>query len=501
MKRIMPVLVMVALSSVFAAGQVKTLKVFINHTWYPTKTFTGIIPDEITRLTGVKLDPTIAVDDQQLGVMIASGSLPDLVYTASLLDRLSNANVCLDYDGLISKYKVNWKIDPLLRGNALSLSTDGKIYALLNHFSTTADWQKATFGVPMDPSLFLRKDLVDQLGNPKLTNLDDLTKVFGMVKTKWPDIVPFTFDYNWRFAALAAWNGLPWQWTAGQFVKQSDGSYKYYIGTQNYSKMLKLLNGWFRNGYMSADNFAATNTTATAPYEAGKAFSLTSCTQNNNATEQAALTKVNPNYISVESMPLANYPYVSSDIGWSGTFITKKASDPETAIKLVAWMFTPAAQMLTQNGREGIEYTLGANGVPTFSKAWMDSVANGTQNQVYDPWFYFGGSAIAEAFGRCASHQNYDKYDAAPYKAITKLHENDPWITAALPVSGTDEKTILDTIVAMVPNFEAKVIMSASDADFQNNYNAYMAAAKSAGMQKLEAYMSKKIPEVQKRYQ
>ena len=139
MKRLLSVLVFVALSGAFAfaggsheataaQGQVKTLKVFINDTWYPTKTFTGIIPDEITKETGVKLDPTVAVDDQQLGVMIASGSLPDLVYTPGLLDRMSNANVSYDYDSLISKYKVDWNISPLQRQRAVLLERRQALY-------------------------------------------------------------------------------------------------------------------------------------------------------------------------------------------------------------------------------------------------------------------------------------------------------------------------------------------------------------------------------------
>jgi putative aldouronate transport system substrate-binding protein len=497
MKRVLSILALMALFGAIAvAAPVKTLKVFINMAWYPTKTFTGIIPDEITRLTGVKLDPTITVNDQQLGVMIASGQLPDLVYSDVLRDRLSNASVSYDYDSLISKYNVNWKISPQQRGNALSFSPDGKLYTVVNYFSTTDDWRNAKFGTPIAPSLFLRQYLLDQLGNPPLKNLDDLTKIFGTVKTKWPDIVPFTFDYNWRFNVLRMWEGVTW----ADFVKQADGTYKYYIDTKNYYNMLKLLNGWFQKGYMSADNFAATNTTATAPYSTGKAFSLSSCTQNNNVGVQGPLTKVNPKYITVESMPLANYPYLNSSIGWAASWIPKKSSDPETAIKLIAWMFSPAAQMLTQNGRPGTEYTMGSDGVPKFTKEWMAAVADGTQVTKYDPWFYFGANPIDEALGRCASLQNYDTYYAAPYKAIKNLYENDPWIAASLPVAGTDEKDIYDTVSGMVQNFEAKVIMSASDGDFEKNYNDYMAAATTSGVQKLEAYMSKKVPQTEKLY-
>ena len=73
-------------------------------------------------------------------------------------------------------------------------------------------------------------------------------------------------------------------------------------------------------------------------------------------------------------------------------------------------------------------------------------------------------------------------------------------LTASLPKAGTEESTIYDSLVAMIPNFEAKVIMSPTTAAFQQNYAAYMAAARQAGMAKLDAYMSNKIPEVKKLY-
>ena len=65
------------------------LTVFLNHTWYSTESFTGVIPDEITKRTGIRLVPTKATDYTQLGVMASSGELPDLVFTSQMLDTLS----------------------------------------------------------------------------------------------------------------------------------------------------------------------------------------------------------------------------------------------------------------------------------------------------------------------------------------------------------------------------------------------------------------------------
>ena len=81
-----------------------TLSVFINFSWYSTESFTGIIPEEITRRTGIKLEPNRAVDNNQLGVLVASGELPDLVFTSKLLDTLSDPSVSYSYNELIDQY-------------------------------------------------------------------------------------------------------------------------------------------------------------------------------------------------------------------------------------------------------------------------------------------------------------------------------------------------------------------------------------------------------------
>lgn len=85
------------------------LTVFIDHTWYDTDKFEGIIPEEITKQTNVVLKPTKAVDSMQLGVIIASDEAYDMIYTSQLGDRLSNSNICYAYNELIEQYAPNFQ--------------------------------------------------------------------------------------------------------------------------------------------------------------------------------------------------------------------------------------------------------------------------------------------------------------------------------------------------------------------------------------------------------
>ena len=82
-----------------------TMDIFMDFTWMPVDSFEGIIPEEITRQTGVTLDATFALDYNQLGVMASSGELPDLVWTQNMIDRLSSGDICYSIEDLIEEYE------------------------------------------------------------------------------------------------------------------------------------------------------------------------------------------------------------------------------------------------------------------------------------------------------------------------------------------------------------------------------------------------------------
>ena len=75
-----------------------TLDLYLDFTWYPVDSWTGIIPETLTENGGVYFDVTRSADDSQLGLMIASGELPDVIYTDKEIDRLCDSNLCYSYN-------------------------------------------------------------------------------------------------------------------------------------------------------------------------------------------------------------------------------------------------------------------------------------------------------------------------------------------------------------------------------------------------------------------
>ncbi|MGO4273388.1 ABC transporter substrate-binding protein, partial [Paenibacillus sp. TAF58] len=108
------------------SNEVKELSLFIDASWYPVKEWTGAVAEKITEKTGIKLKVTVATDDKQLPLMIASGDLPDLVFTNANIERMSDSKLSYPWNELIEKYAPDFKIDPIRI--AIHTMDDGNFY-------------------------------------------------------------------------------------------------------------------------------------------------------------------------------------------------------------------------------------------------------------------------------------------------------------------------------------------------------------------------------------
>lgn len=500
MKRILAVIlafIMILSFSSFAMAEEKepiTLTCFIDFNWYWSDEWVGIIPEEITARTGVRLDITRAVDDQQLGIMIASNDLPDLVYTAANLDRLSNPDLCYSYNELIDKYGLDWQPNEMQITNAKAYSTDGNYYMLLQNFATQAEVE-ASASVPMLTTLAYRADILEKLGNPPMSTMDEYLDVLAMVKEQYPDLIPCTFSPVWGLECFRVWCGL----SSADYMEY-DGKIISKINHPKYIDWLKFCNKMYREGYILADNFAIEDNDSKAYLQNGMAFSGAYYTQGECYRYGEMSKAVDPDARIMEAAPMSKDGYYSREgIGWSGMFITKNNQYPEESIRFMEFMNSIEGQHLSVWGREGIEYTMGEDGLPKFSDEWMAASTDETAFYgIYNPAFAFGVSAVVEAEGRCAVlPEDY----RAVYPLINELVRVEPWITYGMPTGDTEEKVILDKFNDYILNVEPKIILSESDEEFDANYNEMMANAKSIGIDTLEAYLTEHVMAAKELYQ
>jgi len=465
-------------------GAPVTLSVFINHSWYPTESFSGIIPEEITRLTNVILDPTVAIDGGQLGIMIASGDLPDIVYTSGSLSDMSDPLISFSYEYLIDRYNVDWQPTALQLGIARTFSADGQAYTIINHFSAAEDWQGTNL-VPMVGSLLYRRDIWESVGSPPMNSFDDLFHVFGLVRDQYPQFSRIlALNPNWNILTLRKYwgmGGLEW-------MEQADGSFIHFTMDPRYRDLIQWLNRAYREGFINPDEgFFVPG----ALFPADEHFMSAGCTQNHITAWLTDLGNINPNYVGAELVPFAESSFTTSGIGWSGSFITRSNRNPEASINFIAWMFSEEAQRLTQMGRPGIDYTLDDQGFPTFSDEWNASLAAGTHNDVFNPWFYFGACPVVESMSRIANTP--PELVEAAYRIQRERFINKPWITAALPLAQTSERITLDRFIELQRSYEARLILSSTPEEFDALWDEFMSSAAAINFNTVEAFMTQNI--------
>ncbi|MBB3113695.1 putative aldouronate transport system substrate-binding protein [Paenibacillus phyllosphaerae] len=470
-----------------SSGDAEELTLFINHSWYPVKDFTGPIADRITEKTGVKLKVTVATDDKQLPLMIASGDLPDLIFSASDIDRLSNANISYSWNELIEKYAPDFQIDATRI--AINTMKDGNFYTIRNAFATEEEWKANQYALGNDgnPGIAVREDIMNELGNPPMKTLDDFVNILNMVKEKHPEMVPLIMDKNWIEQYFMGQFGID---TGIGNWYESEGQVNYWLKHPKAQEFFLFMNSLYRYGYILAENFAHANDQIDDEYAVGgKAFAhshTVSVADRDNISAKkngAAYTfKMIPSALSEEKVQ------VSTGIGWSGTFITKKNKNPEKSIKLMQYLASDEGKKLTMFGIEGEHWTWNEEGYPNLKYSTADSdFVNGNGIKW---WFLYSDAIVEGLWGYVPGTQTTQALIETKEKTVYK-----PEIGLIQVQADSAEKTIKTKIDEMVTNEKVKIYLAKSEDEAAKLFENMLKTADKIGLAKLDDWANKTYAE------
>lgn len=471
------------------SGKVKELSLFIDASWYPVKEWKGPIAEKITEKTGVKLKVTVATDDKQLPLMIASGDLPDLVFTSSNIGRLSDSKLSYPWNELIEKYAPDFKIDDTRI--AIHTMDDGNFYTVRNSFATQEEMSQNKYAVGSDgnPGIAVREDLLKEMGNPPIQSVDDFVKVLGMVKEKYPDMIPLIMDKDWieqyflqQFAVEANLDG--WY--------ERDGKIDYAIRQPEMLEFFKFMNSLYRNGYILGENFAYTNDQIDDQYAlSGKAFAHSHTVSVADSDNIKAESDGNPYTFKMLPSALSkNAKSVSTGLGFSGTFITKKNKDPEASIKFLQYLATDEGKKLTMFGIEGEHWTWNEKGYPDLK--YSPSDADFINNNGIKWWYLYNDGVMEGLQGYVPGTQKtqalMERKEIVVYKPEIGLIQTQP---------DSVEKTTKTKIDDMIKNEKVKIYLADSEEEAVANYESMIKNAENIGLQGLvdwanEVYQKKK---------
>jgi len=468
------------------------LDVFINHSWYPVDSFTGIIPDYIKEQTGIDLNVTIATNSDQLGLMIASGDLPDIVFSDLEIDRLSNPNLTISYSELEEKHGADFSgVREKAIDIARTFSSDGDYYTLLNNFSTSEEWAELEVGANGQGAMFYRRDLLDALGinGDEITSVGRLYEVLETVKEEYPERTAFGLGGTWKFQALSNAMGV----MSSQFNPDT-GEYYYASSAPKYHEFMVAANKMFRDGFITAEQYAAENEADNRQhsFNDGNVFynwylSYDSLTQLQNETE-----KLHPD-AEWAILPFLGDSTKDFGRGWSGAFVSRNVSNPEAAAKLLTYLHSEEGRRASIWGREGIDYELDENNIPWFSDEFLEARAAGELVQVYNWRFNFGSTAIEEML---ALNGGVEQEVLDAITTYNKAVENFPEVNMATPANSSPQGVTFANLEELRRTHEAKIIFTSSDEEFEQAYEEFMTVLDASGVQEYNEHMTNAIREV-----
>ena len=477
-----------------------TLSLFVDHSWFWIDSFGGrLVDDEITRMFGINFDVTKAADDKQLQVLIASGSYTDLIYTGttSIWPKLSNPNICYDWNSLIEQYAPDFPATAIEISNATQ--GDGKFYTIYNAYSPPDIWRSEPRMLPSNGSttLHVRKDIMESIGSPKLETLDDLMNILGTVNEQYPDMDGMLLGESLY--------GLPYfrycfgGQTGGTRLWYDDAAseVKYRLEDPREKEAVAYVNALFREGYIKPEALIYEVEQYRQKVYAGEAFSFVrSVTESDGANTAYLSAGMTAEAMPVERLLSANPIMVNDGIGWSGTFITKNCDYPDRVIQFLSYMKSDEGQLLAEFGIEGVTYTYDEEGYPVLTDDVLD-LRSQSYTQMVDTYgiacWNFGVSAATEAIF------NWNP-KAEPILNVLKnlggVIEFRPWFQFMLPDSGTELRDTYSKIGSFVDQEIYKVIAAESEAAFEESYNAMLETCFTMGLNDVKAYVNAKYPEI-----
>jgi len=465
------------------AGETVELSLFINHTWYPVSKWEGTIAEEITKRTGVKLNVTVAADTEQLPLMIASGDLPDMVFTVRE-PRLENPDISYDWHELIEQYAPSFEIDPTRV--AVNTSPDGKLYTVLNAYATAEELAENPYALGNDgnPGVAVRQDLMDEMGLPPIETLDDFVAALEKVKAQYPDIVPLTIDKEWIPQYFKMQFGIP---PHSAWYETEDGQLRYDISHPNMLKFYKFMNSLYRNGYILAENFTYSNDQIDDEYaQTGKAFAhmhTVSVAERDNAASDYEFNMI-PSALTDEAFNLG------TGTGFSGVYITKNNKNPEKTIQFLEFLASKEGKELVMFGIEGEHWEWHADGYPVFNYSVNDE---DYVNKEGLKWWYLYSDGIVEGMRSYVPGSPTTE----ALQGIKEITEQNPAIGMVKLRDGMKEKVIFDKLEEMVKNEEIKIYLAESEAAAEQAYQNMLDIAKDIGLAELEAWSTQEY-QVQK---
>ena len=314
---------------------------------------------------------------QKLSTMIASDSLPDVIWLdrGSDVEKLREAGKLVAFDDWLDKYPnmKEWVGESTIN---MLRSPDGKIYQFPNWYTTQPNGNSG---------YVVNKRIYEELGSPKLETFDDLHIYLKMVKDKYGNsVTPYDPGLSGQGIELMASgfaNDFPTTYVGMRAVPENDKLTSLFSNPV-YREMMVFANKLFNEKLITQDALTQTEDQVKEKMYSDRVAVFAS----SSPTEIAALAdsmvkKANPNHPGFMMIwPLHKegvdktkvWPGDWGQLGWNVSVITKEHENPEQIFAFLDWFTGQEGQRTIFWGPEGL-YWEGTNeeGGPLFNDRYF----------------------------------------------------------------------------------------------------------------------------------
>lgn len=467
-----------------------TLTIFVDETWWPYDKWEGAVPEEFSKRLGVNIEVIRAADDNQLALMVASGDMTDIVCSYRY-QYMADSQVSYPLDELHETYPdVDFEVDPVLQ--FVNQAPDGHYYTIGCGFSPAYDYEKYDKILTEGPGFMYRADIAQELGIT-FNTLEDLDAAFEKVAQAYPDYTVCSFNSAHKFSWLLQQMGLK----NGGYYEAEDGTLKWWLRQDGLLDYYKKVNEWYRKGYVTAENFAYQSEDDTKEICVGGTV-FANFGYDNHADNYNTAIGVNGDdftFSLVTNELGENAMAYDSGCGGRGLYITRSCENVEAAYKLLAYAYGEEGMKLLMWGIEGEDYTVDADGYPTFNYDFQ-----GDNNVLQPRGLKYWGWLVHNAIVTSIAEVNSDSQTAEDRKNLT-LHVNrNPVMGMIRFETDSDESNINTKLDEMVKNQNTNIFMAESEEACEAAFNEMIAQAEQIGMSTLEDYANLTYPDLKARY-
>ncbi len=475
---------------------------YLNFSWFRGIWGEDPVSQYVTEKTGVDIEFIIPAGNEadKLNTMIASGSLPDFVtlgWWEPQVKELIAGQLVLPLDELAKHY------DPYFFKAAVPARVgwytqeDGHIYCYPNASFTPDDYAKQD--LTSYQTFLVRKDMYEAIGSPSMRTPEGFLNALARVKAQFPEvngqpIIPLGFKefsdsgndslegYLMNFLAI------PMEKNGRLYDRYADPEYKRWLNVFRQAQ---------ERGLIASDVFLDRRNQMEEKIAQGRYFAM--FYQHTDMIDAQAIRYAeDPNsiYMAVDGPANRNMdpPKLAGQgiAGWTVTFISKTAKNPDRAIRFMSYLMSEEGQRDLYLGKKGLTWDVidGKEGFlpevqelltadrTAFDKKYGASVKY---------WMLMDNAMFAKWEGEAATPYREMSEWTKPYTQSYAVYDNID------PQPFEPEGIIGAKLAGLFGKTLPKMLRAKSESEFNSLWDELQAERQKLGLDKLMAFKQEKF--------